>query len=234
MWCRFAPYSVPALARVDTAPAHGHSGVQPCMYTLLLGEGSMAGPRRIEWRRRSPQRALSNLGWYGVIAVLVVACIWLLFGNEPRTLDGGGDNPLALLPTLVTALGMAGAAVMVVPVLRRPVVAANHYALLVRPGAGRTLALPWVGIAEIAVAVSGHRRYLLVRRHRGMDLRGAQPGWLDQAVLRRLQRGAPDARWAEYDLAVPMDVFVGGVQAQLSGLAAYAPDTVAFVAGTVQ
>lgn len=190
----------------------------------------MASPQRIEWRRRPPRRGLSNLGWYGVIAVLAVACVWLLFGDEPRRADGGDDNPLAALPLITTALSAAGAVAMAVPVLRRPVVAANHYALLVRPGSIRLLALPWAGIEEIRVARAGHERYLVVRQRMGPSVAGASPGWFDQGPLRRLRRagGGASRLWTGYDVAVPMRDFVGGAAAALAALAAFAPDTVAF------
>lgn len=193
----------------------------------------MAGPERIEWRRRSPQRVLSNFGWYGAVSVLVVACVWLLFGRESRSASGGAENPLAALPALVTVLAAVGALVMMLPVLRRPLVAANHYALLVRPGFGRTLALPWAGISEVAIVTVDHGRYLLVRRRAGLSLAGARPGWADQGPLRRLRRLRPDTSWSGYDLAVPMVEFTGGLRAQVAALAAFAPDTVAFVGGPV-
>ncbi len=212
----------------------------------------MAGPQRIEWRRRSPRRALNNLCWYGVIAVLLLACFWLLFGNEPQQLDDGSANPLASLPRVLTVVAAAGALVMVVPVLRQPMVAASHYALVVRPGWGRTLSLPWAGIAEIAVVSTGYGRYLVIRSRPGPGHPGARPGWLDQAALRRLRRararrdaprpghaGRDATSWqgrgqaAGYDLAVPLAGFVGGVQAQLGSLAAFAPDTVAVVSEPV-
>lgn len=191
----------------------------------------MAGSQRIEWRRRSPQRALSNLRWYGVIAVLMVACVWLLFGSEPATLNDGAENPLASVPAAVTLLLAAGALVMLVPAVRRPTVAANHYALLVRPGLGRTLTLPWVAVAEVAIAAPTGmaERFLLVRLRRDCTPSLTWPNWLDQAPLRRLQRGRMSGAWAGYDLAVGMRDFAGDGQAQLGALAAFAPDTVAFV-----
>jgi hypothetical protein len=188
----------------------------------------MAGPQRIEWRRRRPQRALSNLGWYGAVAVLGVACVWLLFGHEPQELDTGVANPLAVVPAVVTVLAVLGAAVLLLPVARRPVVAADHYALLVRAGVGRTLALPWVRISEIAMIVVKHERYLLVRCRAAVDLPGERPGWWEQGPLRRLATAGAPCDVTRYDLAVPMRDFVGGVQAQMTALAAFAPDTVAF------
>lgn len=199
----------------------------------------MAGPQPIEWRRRPPFRDLGNFGWYGVIAVLAVACVWLLFGDEPAVLDGGGTNPLVELPQVVTVLAAAGAVPMMMPVLRRPVVAANDQALVVRPGALRTLDLPWAAVAEVSVRTVGHERFLLIRLRTGAGVPGPRPSWIDQGALRRLRRtdvqpatrhnrvGRYD-RWATFDLAVPMVDFVGGAQAGLVALAAFAPDTVVF------
>ena len=192
----------------------------------------MAGPRRIEWRRRWPQRAVSNFGWYGAVAALVVACVWLLFGGEPDRLDSGASNPLAVVPPSVTVAAVAGALVMVVPVLRWPLVAADHYALLVRTGAGRMLSLPWVSVAEISLVTVGHERYLLVRCRPDPDRPGDRPSRLDRAPLRALDRRARAGTTDGYDLAVPMRDFLGSVEAQVTALAAFAPDSVTFAGET--
>lgn len=199
----------------------------------------MVGPQPIEWRRRPPLRDLSNFGWYGVIAVLAVACVWLLFGDEPAVLDGGATNPLVDLPLVVTVLAALGAVPMVTAVFRRPIVAANQHALVVRPGVFRTLSIPWLAIAEISVGTVGHERFLLIRRRPGISVPGARPHWLDQAALRRWRKaeaalgsqrqGANRSdRWADFELAVPMADFAGSAQAGLTALAAFAPDTVLF------
>ena len=188
----------------------------------------MSGPQRIEWRHRRPRRALNNLGWYVAVAILGVACFWLLFGNEPGELDTGASNPLVMVPPVATVLAVLGALALLVPVVRQPVVAADHYALLVRTGVGRTLALPWAQIAEIAIVIVGHERHLLVRCRAGVDLHGGSPGWLERGPLRRLTRNGEGCDVSGYDLAVPMRDFVGGVHAQLTALAAFAPDTVVF------
>ncbi|MBT8228067.1 MAG: hypothetical protein HKP61_19125 [Dactylosporangium sp.] len=188
----------------------------------------MAGPHRIEWRRRWPHRALSNFGWYSAVAVLIVACVWLLFGTETGQLDDGAANPLAPVPGIVTVLAAAGMLLMAVPVLVRPTVAADHYALLVRSGVARRLALPWARVEEIAMATVGHERYLLIRCRQRPDLPGDEPGWLERAPLRGLARRYPAGGWECFDLAVPTRDFVGGPQAQLTALAAFSPDTVTF------
>lgn len=190
----------------------------------------MTGSQRIEWRRCRPTRALSNLRWYAAVAVLGVACVWLLFGGEAGQLEGGGQNPLAAVPVVVTTMAVLGGAAMVVPIVVRPTVAADHYALLVRTGLGRRLALPWAQVAEVAVITVGHERHLLVRYAAGAGDTCARPGWVERAPLRRVLRPAAGGRWDRFDLAVPMRDFVGSVDSQLAALAAFAPDTVIFSA----
>ena len=192
----------------------------------------MTGSQRIEWRRRWPQQALSNFGWYGAVAVLGVACVWLLFGGESDQLESGAENPLSIVPPAVTVLAALGALVMAVPVLLRPEVAADHYALLVRSGPGRRLALPWAAVAEVAVVTEDHERYLLVRCAHDTGVPCDWPGWLEQAPLRRLRRTGSTGDWSHFDLAVPMRDFIGGGEAQLAALAAFAPDTVLIAGDT--
>ncbi|MBN1171629.1 MAG: hypothetical protein JXA67_05605 [Micromonosporaceae bacterium] len=189
----------------------------------------MAGPQRIEWRRRWPRRALGNLQWYGVVACSLVACTWLLFGGESTQLETGGDNLLAQVPPAVTVLAAVGAVVMAIPVVARPAIAADHDVLLVRTGFGRTLSLPWACVDEVAVVAVGHSRYLLLRCTRSSGVSGDEPGWLEQVPLRGLTKHDPSRDWGKYDLAVPMQDFVGAISAQVAALAAFAPDTVTFV-----
>ena len=73
------------------------------------------------------------------MTALAVGLVYVLFGGEPRDLDSGAANPLAVLPRLALAAALAGLVPFGLPVLRRPTVAANHYALTVRPGPWRTL-----------------------------------------------------------------------------------------------
>jgi hypothetical protein len=191
---------------------------------------SVAGPERIEWRRSFPSRPLAILGWYGVFAVVVLAIILLLFGDEPDRLDTGAANPLADVPLWTTVLVLIGAVPFVLNVLRRPRVAANHFALTVRPGYVRTLVVPWSRIAEVTTTDVGGERYLLVRVRAGTDRMGNSPHWLDKFVLRELAReGSRKAK--EFDLAVRMRDFTPAAAGQMGALAAFAPDHV-FIANS--
>jgi hypothetical protein len=185
----------------------------------------MAGPERIEWRRSAPSRPLTALAWYATGAVLVVAVVFLLFGGEPDRLGSGVGNPVANLPMWTLVLAAAGAVPFVLKLVRRPVVAANHYALTVRPGWIRTLVLPWARVDEVSVAEVSGERYLLVRCGSGLDRLGNRPQWVDRAVLRRVTRD--NAKLGHrYHLAVRLRDFDGGTDSRLAALAAFAPDHV--------
>lgn len=151
----------------------------------------------------------------------MVAVAWALFGDEPATLNTGETNPLAVVPqwTLVAAAAVVGTAV--VPVLRRPIVAASHVTLCVRPGAFRTLELRWTAIAEITGVDTPGGEFLLVRLHPEEPNR---PGFCDRTVLRTAIRNHPAA--AGYDLAVRLRDFAGTPTAKMAALAAYAPEAV--------
>src|SRR5262245_5410370 len=148
----------------------------------------MAGPERIEWRRSRPSRSLGALGWYVVVAATVVGLAFLLFGTEPAQLGSGVSNPVAHVPMWTVVLAVLGAVPFVLAALRRPVVAANHYALTVRPGWVRTLVLPWARVAEVTVADVQGEGHLLVRCRDGLDQLGNRPQWIDRAVLRSIAR----------------------------------------------
>jgi hypothetical protein len=188
----------------------------------------MAGPEGIEWRRAFPSRAVTALLWYGLLAGGVLGLAWVLFGNEPAQLDDGAANPLAVVLPVAVALAVVGYGPLVLAFARRPLVAANHYALTVRPGMVRTLVLPWARIARVAVQRIGRERYLLVGCRQSLDALGDRPTWLDQGVLRAVMRvsRAGRALAGAYDLAVRMRDFVGEPSAQLATLAAFAPDHV--------
>jgi hypothetical protein len=188
----------------------------------------MAGPERIEWRRSAPLASLAVLGWYLAVALLGLALVWVLFGNEPARLESGAVNPLALVPKLALGLALIGTVPFSVSVARRPVVAANHYALTVRPGASRILVLPWAKLAAVAAYRVAGEPYLLVRCDKPRDDLGDHPGWFDQAVLRAALRGSQvsDRPVTEFDLAVRLRDFVGEPNALLATLAAFAPDRV--------
>ncbi len=194
----------------------------------------MAGPDRIEWRRAFPSRAVTAFVWYAVLAGAVVGFSMLLFGDEPALLDDGSPNPLAAVPPVVLVLAAVGCLPFLLVIVRRPLVAANHYALTVRPGAARTLVLPWAHIAVVAVRRMGRETYLLVRCRQTLDALGDRPTWIDQSVLRTVLRTrAGQALAGEFDLAVRLRDFVGEPNAQLATLAAFAPDHV-FIASDVE
>jgi len=186
---------------------------------------TVAGPERIEWRRSFPTRSLVALGWYVVVAVIVIAAVLLLFGTEPAKLDSGRRNLLADLPMWTEVLAVLGTVPFILAVVRRPRVAANHFALTVRPGWVRTLVLPWSRVAEVTTSAVEGERYLLVRCAVGPDRMGNTPRWVDQTVLRAMARdGSRIGR--HYDLAVRMRDFTPAGDGQMAALAAFAPDHV--------
>jgi hypothetical protein len=194
----------------------------------------MAGPERIAWRRGFPSRAWGRLGWFVTLGTAIVVIGYVLFGAEPLRLESGRANPLALVPIgLAILLGLA-ATPFLLALFRRPAVAADHYALSIRPGILRTLLLPWARIVEIAAYGMRDEPFLLVRCGNRRDRLGDRPRWWDRFVLRaairssRAHRGEGPAV-AAYHVAVRMDEFVGDPAAQLAALAAFAPHHV-FVA----
>jgi hypothetical protein len=186
----------------------------------------------LAWRRRFPSHALASFGWYVLAAGIGVGVVWLLFGSEQRVLDTGESNPLAVILPVTVAVVALGAVPFVLRVLRGPVVAADHYALRVRPTWVRTLVLPWARIAAVVAHRVDEEPYLLVRCRDSLDRLGDRPGWVDRTVLRQVQRAA-DIEWlGRFDLAVRMGDFAGTPRVQLMGLAAFAPDHV-FITGDV-
>ena len=185
----------------------------------------MAAAEQLEWRRAFPTRALRRLGWFCMLSVIIVVTFWVLFGTEPDLLPSGERNPLALLPPLTSAGAGIASVYFLLPLVRRPAVVADHYALVARPGVLRTLVLPWSGVAEIAAVGVRGDPVLLVRCTGRREPLGDRPRWPDQGVLRHAIRGAGSRRGAvaAYDLAVRMDEFHGGGPALLAGLAAWAP-----------
>jgi hypothetical protein len=184
---------------------------------------------RIVWKRRAPHRAAVRLGWTAGGAVLVLAPAWLLFAGEPRTVESGAVNPLALV---VPALALFFAVLLALPLLalvRRPIVSADHYALTVRPGIVRVLVLPWAQLAELAGVEVDDQPVLLVRC--GARLRGSTdwPRWWDRAELRAARRASRHEPIAAYDLAVPMSDFAGRPSLLLDGLVRFAPEHVTVV-----
>lgn len=179
---------------------------------------------RVKWRRRGPRRAAGRLVWVSLLAVVIGGPVWLIFGNEPRTDSMGAINPFALVVPAVATIFALALIPQVLALLRRPVVAADHYALTVRPGVARTLVLPWVDVAEIAIMTIEGEGYLLIRCRPLRQRPGDRPRWCDQGHLRSARRGAPAV--AAYDLAAPTDDFVGTPEELLSELAPYIPESV--------
>ncbi|WP_433213089.1 hypothetical protein ACQP00_01310 [Dactylosporangium sp. CS-047395] len=168
---------------------------------------------------------MGTLAWYAVSATLAVLLIRALFGDEPETLDSGAHNPLADIPMWTAGLAAIGAVPVVLAVVRRPRVGANHFALTVRPGWVRTLVLPWSRVAEVAAIEAGGERFLAVRLRRNLDRTGNNPGWIDQNVLRELVK-LDDRQSRAVAVAVRLRDFGGTPDGQLASLAAFAPDQV--------
>ena len=183
----------------------------------------VAPAESLVWRRRFPSRALRRLGYLASGGGGTAAGAWLLFGAEPSQLASGETNQLALIPVTVVLLVVIAAVPLMLAVVRRPLIVADHYALSIRPGIGRTLLLPWAGIAEIA-AVAVREEPLLLVRFAARGRLGDRPSWHDQRVLRSGRGGAT----AGYHLAVRMDEFIGEPVTQLTALAAWAPTQVRF------
>lgn len=189
-----------------------------------------------EWvvlRRQPPKRALIRLGGYVAVGGVVTFLTWLLFASEPATLDTGASNPAAGVPTFVALMAVAGVLLSLLPVLRQPQLALNHYGLLVRPGAFRTLLLPWVHIEEVAAVTVPDRgsgdAYLLVAcddylgRHSG-----DRPGFGDRAVLREANR-ATEGRADGFDVAVRLADFQHEPRTILDEMARYSAEHVQVV-----
>jgi hypothetical protein len=185
----------------------------------------MAAADQLEWHRALPIRAIRRLGWFVTGGSATVVIAWVLFGTEPERLASGERNPLALVPMLSTVVVAGLLVLLALPLFRRPVVAADHYALTARPGVLRTLMLPWAGVAEIAAVPVRGDPVLLVRCAGRRDRLGDRPRWYDQGVLRSAMRAAGSRRHAvaAFDLAVRMDEFHGSPPEQLAGLAVWAP-----------
>jgi hypothetical protein len=126
-------------------------------------------------------------------------------------------------------LAAVGAVPIALAVIRRPRVGANHFALTMRPGWVRTLVLPWSRVGEVAAVEVGGERFLAVRLLEGLDRTGTNPAWIDQNVLRELNKisdgqGRRDGRGV--GVAVRLRDFNGTPDGQLAALAAFAPDQV--------
>ena len=181
---------------------------------------------RVSWRRRPPKRAAGRLGWTALAAGFVCGPGWLLFGGEPVRASGGALNPLALITPALAVLFAALLVPQLLGLVRRPIVAADHYALTVRPGVGRTLVLPWAQLAELCTIAVDEEPVLLIRCGPRRGATADWPRWWDQGRLRSARRERLDEPIAAYDLAVPMGDFAGAPDALLNALAAWAPSHV--------
>ncbi|ADD39875.1 hypothetical protein [Stackebrandtia nassauensis] len=181
-------------------------------------------------RQRPPRRALTRLSGFVLMGALATCITWLIFITEPAQLSSGASNPAAKMPTFMAIAVVVSVLLAAAPALRPPRLAANHYGLAVRPGAFRTVLLPWVHVEEVtAVAVPGRRHpdaYILVACDDYLGrTTGDRPRFLDQAVLREANRAA-DGRVGDFDLAVRLADFTDTPEAILERIASYAPDHV--------
>ncbi|HZE41180.1 MAG TPA: hypothetical protein VE172_20465 [Stackebrandtia sp.] len=177
--------------------------------------------------QRPPKRALMRLVGYLVAGGVITAFTWLIFASEPAALDTGATNPAAKAPVFVGIVVVLGILVVAIPALRPPRLAANHYGIAVRPGAFRTVLLPWAHVEEVtAMTVPGRRTgdaYMLI----AVDdycghTTGDRPRFLDRAVLREANR-ATEGRVDNFDLAVRLADFVGEPDIILDKFAKLAP-----------
>ncbi|GIJ54029.1 hypothetical protein Vau01_015450 [Virgisporangium aurantiacum] len=220
-----------------------------------MGTGHMVAGERIEWRRSFPRHQVRVLGGCAAGGALVVAAAWMFFGAEPARLNTGAANPLAVVPQWT--LGAAAAVVLAAaaPVLRRPMVAASEGTLFVRPGAYRTLELPWATVAGLAGVATRGGEFLLIRLRPPPGGDGAARPGGDGAARPGGDGAAPPAGAGEpartragrpgffdrtvlrsaarsypaaagYDLAVRLRDFAGAPAAKMTALAAYAPEAV--------
>lgn len=188
----------------------------------------MAVQERVVWRRGRRSRPIRWLVWYVINVGILGAVVWVLFGAEPDQLEAGGTNPMAVAPDAYAVLALIGLVPFVAAVFRRPVLSADHYAVTVRPGALRTLVLPWASLAEVAAYRVRDEQYLLFRCANGRaSVKADRPRWWDRAVLRaaaRANRSAGNRRAvAAYDLALRSSDFRGDARRVLADMAHYAP-----------
>jgi hypothetical protein len=189
---------------------------------------------QVVWLPRPPRRAAVRLGLLTLAAVPTLAAAHLIVGDEPTRLESGRLNPLFLsFPALIAAFVIA-AVPSVLALIRRPHVAADHFALRLRPGCLRTLVVPWAQVAELAAVPvrTTPRRWeslMLVRFawRRGGD--GDRPQFWDTRLLRDARRAGGRDQVDGYHLAVRLGDFAGTPYNLLSALAVFAPGHVLLV-----
>lgn len=164
---------------------------------------------------------------HSLLATAVTVITWALFVTEPATLSNGQANPAAATPLFVGMLAGVAVAVAALPVIRPPQLAVNHFGLAVRPGAFRTVLLPWVHVEEVAaMAVPGRRSsdaYLFIAcdDHVGRHS-GDRPRFLDRAVLREANQ-ATEGRAVNFDIALRLADFRRPPADLLRHVAEFAP-----------
>ncbi|MFC4334138.1 hypothetical protein [Salininema proteolyticum] len=189
--------------------------------------------RKTEWTqvpRRAPLYRLTALAGYLAGAAGVYAVMKWLTSVEPAVLDSGQDNPVVRIPLFLASLACLGALFFIVPLVRRPRLAANHFGLRIRPGFTKTLVIPWSNIEEIAaITVTGRRpvSYLLLATDSYLGL-GDRPSFTDRTVLREANR-ATEGLVSGFDVAVRCQDFALSPGKQLAQLASYAPGHVRIV-----
>lgn len=190
------------------------------------------GEARVRLRRRFPWRHVLRLLAYVVLAAVVLALTRFLFAMEPETLDTGVPNPLQHGEPFVTGVLIALTAPYVYRLIRLPKLEVNHFGLIVRPGAMRTLVLPWVHIEQVAVYTAAKgRTYLLIACDGHQGRLGDRPGYADRIVLREALH-LTGGMLADFDLAVRSRDFADTPSAQLAQLSAFAPAHVDVVDAT--
>jgi hypothetical protein len=79
----------------------------------------------------------------------------------------------------------------------------------------------------VAAVEVGGERFLAIRLLAGLDRTGTNPAWIDQNVLRALNKIGPGRRDGRgVSVAVRLRDFNGTPDGQLAALAAFAPDQV--------
>lgn len=193
----------------------------------------MPSQQKAEWttvKQRLPRRALVKLVTYLIVGVAATYACRVLFSTEPEVLDNGESNPAAQVPTFIGIAATAIVLLVAVSVFRQPRLAINHYGIAVRPGATRTVLLPWMHVEEVTVITVPVRgkgdAYLIFAcddycgRHSG-----DRPRFVDRAVLREANR-ATEGRVSNYDLAVRLADFAETPDAIIDQVAGFAPSHV--------
>lgn len=196
----------------------------------------MARKGTAEWvvvRHQLPRRAVIRLVGYFLAAAAITFFTWLLFATEPSTLADGEPNPTARATPFMGAMVTLGLVLVAGSALRPPRLAVNHYGVAVRPGAFRTVLLPWMHIEEVAgVIVPGRGKgdpYLLFACDEYCGYHsGDRPRFLDRAVLREANR-ATEGRLGGFDVAVRLSDFKHSPREVAAHVAKFAPKHVSVV-----